>query len=73
MNKKKKNGLEHLSPFIEGGTSIAYFSHVYQTAGYGKDAEKKHMCLRSGFWCWRNALEHPFMAFLYIKERLKRR
>jgi len=45
------------------------FKHMYDTAGFDKDAPRTHSCLRHGHWCWKNALENPRMAIRYLKRK----
>lgn len=49
---------------------IAYFKHVSNINGFAikgqPEPEKRHACLRYGYWCWENLREYPSDLLLYI-------
>jgi hypothetical protein len=49
------------------------FTHAYLTAGFSPDAPKTHACLRFGYWCTSNALEHPLLAIRFLIRKMKSR
>lgn len=54
-------------------TETVYIHHVYQSlAPFSPDSPKRHSCLRSGFWCWKDAIEHPLDALSLLQYRVKR-
>lgn len=46
------------------------FAHIYLSSGFSKNAKKTHACLRSGYWCWKNALENPIQAIKYLLRKI---
>jgi len=52
-------------------TGIGYFEHIY-TFGLMDMRRQKHMCLRSGYWCWSNLFENPTDIFSYIKSKISK-
>lgn len=70
LNYKGKNIFEGLDSIVSNETAIAYFSHIYLTAGFSDDAPRRHYCLKSGYWCWRNFFEHPLDIIGYARNKL---
>jgi len=48
-------------------TEIGYFQHIYM---YGWMKPSVHACLRSGWFCWSDLMEHPQDLFKYIYAKL---
>ena len=49
---------------------VSYFSHIYRTSGFTKDAKRTHACLRHGYWCWKNLLERPKDILSFFKGKI---
>ena len=59
-----------------------YFSHIYLKSGFSVSREmmedgesfepkRNHVCLRMGYWCWKNALENPKDIITFSLNKLK--
>lgn len=48
----------------------SFFYHIYTVGSFDPTANKRHVCLANGYWCWRNASEHPFDVFRYVTKRI---
>lgn len=49
------------------------YQHIYYTNGSalpGVEIKKRHACLRSGEWCFRNFKEHPIDVFTFLKYKI---
>ena len=44
------------------------FTHTYRVNGFFKPTVRRHDCLNSGYWCWKNALRHPQDIVKYLKK-----
>lgn len=53
---------------IVGEIAKVSYWHTYKLSGF-MDKKGRHDCLRSGYWCWRNLLEHPLDLVKYLKVR----
>lgn len=62
-------------------TKTVYFKHMYLKSGFdlskemtsdGKEyiAPTRHACLRFGYWCWKNVLDHPLDILVFIKRKV---
>lgn len=61
-----------------------YFKHIYFTSGFNVSKElisdgkkyiapKRHACLRSGYWCWKNVLDNPLDILVFIWKKYEYR
>jgi hypothetical protein len=73
-------GKEILPPLREITTNVAYFQHIYRMNGFpisgkftedGKDYEppRTHVCLQSGYLCFKQLKEEPtkIISYFYTK------
>lgn len=61
---------EKITAIEDTGTHVAYFNHMYRTAGYEPDAKKTHSCLFMGYWCWKNLADRPLDIVPYLRHKI---
>lgn len=57
---------EELEIDVDDTTIIAYYQHIYRTSY--DNQYSRHMCMKWGVWCWKQAREHPIDAIKYLSE-----
>lgn len=55
---------------VDNSTQTAYYEHIYRTS-FMSDY-RRHACMQSGNWCWKQAREYPMDAIRYLFGRLRR-
>ena len=68
-----KENQDPLADIVDSGTTVAYYQHAYFTRGFDVKAKRTHACLKTGHWCWSNALTNPRMAIRFIIWKLKQK
>lgn len=58
--------------FAKGAPAqTVWVDHFYRVGGYNSDAPRVHACLFMGYWCWKNALDHPKFLPRYLKIKFR--
>lgn len=55
---------------VDAITEVAFYEHIYRTS-FMSDY-RRHACMQSGAWCWKQAREYPLDAIRFLFGRLKR-
>jgi len=64
---------------------VIYFNHIYMPKGFSLAKalfegetyksykfRSTHACLYFGYWCWKNAWDHPQYIIPYFKSKIKK-
>lgn len=71
FEKIKYQGKEMLPDLdVDDSTGVAYFQHFYRT-GFPPSTYRRHACMHQGYWCWKQAREHPLDVIKFLFRRLR--
>lgn len=58
---------------LEGEVWVVEVAHTYTMLSgfFSTEEQKRHDCLRYGWWCWLNVREHPLDIIKYFRKKLK--